>query len=227
MNDKPGFWQWQRYLLRDWHAPANEPSLNDTLMFAIRMATWAEDGERIYVSAGKLAQCARVSVRTAKEYRKRALRLGILAETGQKQGGVRVLCIALPLHACTGGAESCTGRGAESCTQLNREHSIRKSVQNPARPSSDVRNERASEAGRTNESSSQASLSAPPPNRSAAGSEVSEANERGEQNLDRFPAADQWTSPPDVDSDYLRERFHKPSESRPSTAWRKHLRDAD
>jgi hypothetical protein len=130
------FWEWQYYLLRDWHAPTGEPSLNDTIMFAIRMATWASDGERIYVSAGRVAACARVSLRTAKEYRRRAIRLGILRETDEKEGGVRVLTIARPLHACTDRAESCTGRGAESCTQIienNQSTHRQETVQNPAR----------------------------------------------------------------------------------------------
>jgi len=92
---KPSYWRWMQYLVNDWE---HESDVDEIIGFAIRMASMADDGKEVYRSIPNLAKAAKVSERTAKRRKAKAIELGMFREIGGSKYGVPRLEITLPPH---------------------------------------------------------------------------------------------------------------------------------
>jgi hypothetical protein len=111
---KPSFWQWIQYLVNDWE---HDDDFDEIITFAIRMASWSDDGKEVYRSTRKLAQLARISVRTAKRRKAKAVELGMFREVPGNVRGIPKLEIALPPHYK--GVSSDTGASPDTLRGVN------------------------------------------------------------------------------------------------------------
>jgi hypothetical protein len=94
-QDKKAYWRWQVYVIRDWQPPARIDKLK-AVGFALTLADFGTSGKSIYASGAKIAERANVCEKTAKDWRRKLVKLGLFRETGAKRGRVSVLEIATP-----------------------------------------------------------------------------------------------------------------------------------
>src|SRR5947209_7130240 len=89
------FWEWQRELLK-----CESPAI---IMWALRLAAYASDGESIWVSAERVAGDYGATKEAVRTGRKRVIRAGWLTPTGRQRNGQSELTISVgggsPCHA--------------------------------------------------------------------------------------------------------------------------------
>jgi hypothetical protein len=86
------------HLARKWRAP-DDVNIPRVIGFAVILASFGRDGRRIYPSASKLAETARMHRRNAQKLRTECVRLGLFRDTGQRISKIAVLEIAVPPDA--------------------------------------------------------------------------------------------------------------------------------